>query len=597
MHSPLFGQDFAPAHDARPDPTYRRVEVNGVHIGVIQRGARVADGVQGEKRRTLVLLHGFTGSAISWGHLLDEFAAAGLYVIALDMLGHGQSDAPTDPERYSIEHCQHDITAVLQVLGVEPGEAVLLGYSLGGRVALYCAFSGFFRALILESASPGLADPALRAQRRESDQALATSIEHDGVEAFVNYWEKLPLFASQSHLAPERWFAQRAQRLANRPEGLANSLRGVGTGAQPSLHDHLPELNLPVALLVGALDTKYCTLAEQMAGRLPQAQLHVAPGAGHSVHLEQPAAFISLVREFFTTLSAGDTTAAPAYEPVILHQDKEKHMPVAWEKVCDYNDIIFEKAEGMGKITINRPEVRNAFRPQTLNELIDAFNRCREDQEIGVVIFTGQGDKAFCSGGDQRVRGEGGYVGDDGVPRLNALDLQKVIKYLPKPVIAMVAGYAIGGGHVLHLLCDLTIAADNARFGQTGPRVGSFDAGWGATYMARVVGHKKAREIWYLCRQYDAQEALDMGLVNTVVPLERLEEETVQWAREILEKSPLALRFLKSAFNADTDGLAGIQELAGNATMLYYMTEEGKEGKNAFLEKRKPDFSKFPRLP
>jgi naphthoate synthase len=272
-------------------------------------------------------------------------------------------------------------------------------------------------------------------------------------------------------------------------------------------------------------------------------------------------------------------------------------MTVAWQQVREYTDIIFEKAEGIGKITINRPEVRNAFRPQTLNELIDAFNHCREDAEIGVVILTGQGELAFCSGGDQRVRGEGGYVGDDGVPRLNALDLQKVIKYLPKPVIAMVAGYAIGGGHVLHMLCDLTIAADNARFGQTGPRVGSFDAGWGATYMARIVGHKKAREIWYLCRQYNAQEALDMGLINTVVPLERLEEETIQWAKEILEKSPIALRFLKSAFNADTDGLAGIQELAGNATMLYYMTEEGKEGKNAFLEKRKPDFSKYPRLP
>jgi naphthoate synthase len=213
------------------------------------------------------------------------------------------------------------------------------------------------------------------------------------------------------------------------------------------------------------------------------------------------------------------------------------------------------------------------------------------------VILTGQGDKAFCSGGDQRVRGEGGYVDEEGVPRLNVLEVQKLIKYLPKPVIAMVAGYAIGGGHVLHLLCDLTIAADNARFGQTGPRVGSFDAGWGATYLARVVGHKKAREIWYLCRQYDAQEALDMGLVNKVVPLAQLEEETVQWAQEILEKSPIAIRFLKAAFNVDTDGLAGLQQLAGDATMLYYMTEEGKEGKNAFLEKRKPDFSKFPRLP
>src|SRR5207302_3674443 len=270
---------------------------------------------------------------------------------------------------------------------------------------------------------------------------------------------------------------------------------------------------------------------------------------------------------------------------------------VEWEKVGDYTDIIFEKAYGMGKITINRPEVRNAFRPETLNELMDAFNRCREDQEIGVVILTGQGDQAFCSGGDQRVRGHGGYVGGDGVPRLNALDLQKVIKYLPKPVIAMVAGYAIGGGHVLHLLCDLTIAADNARFGQTGPRVGSFDAGWGATYMARVVGHKKAREIWYLCRQYNAQEALDMGLVNTVVPLEQVEEETIKWCEEILEKSPMALRFLKAAFNADSDGLAGIQQLAGDATLLYYTTEEAKEGRDSFKEKRKPDFGQFPRFP
>src|SRR6516225_8206039 len=224
-------------------------------------------------------------------------------------------------------------------------------------------------------------------------------------------------------------------------------------------------------------------------------------------------------------------------------------MQVEWEKVRDYSDIIFEKANGMGKITINRPEVRNAFRPETLTELIDAFNACREDPEIGVVILTGAGDQAFCSGGDQRVRGHGGYVGRDGVPRLNALDLQKVIKYLPKPVIAMVAGYAIGGGHVLHLLCDLTIAADNARFGQTGPRVGSFDAGFGSAYLARVVGQKKAREIWFLCRQYDARAALDMGLVNAVVPVEELEATTLSWCREMLAHSPTALRFLKMAMN------------------------------------------------
>jgi len=270
---------------------------------------------------------------------------------------------------------------------------------------------------------------------------------------------------------------------------------------------------------------------------------------------------------------------------------------VAWERRGDYSDILYEVGEGIARITINRPEVRNAFRPQTTAELIEAFYAVREDPAVGVVLLTGAGTKAFCSGGDQRVRGETGYVGNDGVPRLNVLDLQKQIRALPKPVIAVVAGYAIGGGHVLHVVCDLTIAADNAVFGQTGPKVGSFDAGYGAGYLARLVGHKKAREIWYLCRQYNAQQALDMGLINTVVPLEDLEIESVTWAREILEKSPLALRCLKAAFNADTDGLAGLQELAGDTTLLFYMSEEAQEGRNAYLEKRKPDFSKFPRLP
>jgi len=273
-------------------------------------------------------------------------------------------------------------------------------------------------------------------------------------------------------------------------------------------------------------------------------------------------------------------------------------MAVNWQKVGDYTDILYEHdGEGIAKITINRPEVRNAFRPLTVKELLDAFEKAHEDPSIGVVILTGAGDKAFCSGGDQRVRGDGGYVGDDGVPRLNVLELQRQIRLMPKPVIAMVAGYAIGGGHVLHVVCDLTIAAENAIFGQTGPKVGSFDAGYGAGYLARIVGHKKAREIWYLCRQYNAQQAMDMGLVNTVVPLEKLEEETVQWAREILEKSPMAIRFLKASLNADTDGLAGLQQFAGDATLLYYLSDEAKEGKNAFLEKRKPDFGKFPRLP
>ena len=268
-----------------------------------------------------------------------------------------------------------------------------------------------------------------------------------------------------------------------------------------------------------------------------------------------------------------------------------------WNRSGTYEDIFYDTAGGIAKITINRPEVRNAFRPKTLFELADAFNVARDDPSVGVIIFTGAGDLAFCSGGDQRIRGDDGYVGDDGIGRLNVLDLQIQMRRLPKPIIAMVAGYAIGGGHILHLVSDLTIAADNARFGQTGPKVGSFDGGYGAGLLARTIGQKKAREIWYLCDQYDAQEALDMGLVNKVVPLARLEEETVAWCRKILEKSPLALRMLKAAFNADTDGLAGIQQLAGDATLLYYMSEEAQEGRNAYVEKRKPDFSKFPKRP
>ncbi len=269
-----------------------------------------------------------------------------------------------------------------------------------------------------------------------------------------------------------------------------------------------------------------------------------------------------------------------------------------WAPIKTYTDIKFERTEdGIAKVTINRPEVRNAFRPQTVEEMKDAFEICRDDSNIGVVILTGEGRDAFCAGGDQRVRGHGGYVGTDGVPRLNVLDLQKMIRYLPKPVVAMVAGFAVGGGHVLHVVCDLTIAADNARFGQAGPRVGSFDGGLGSSYLARIVGQKKAREIWYLCRQYGAKEALEMGLVNTVVPYDKLETETLKWCREMLQMSPMALRCLKSAMNADCDGQMGLLDFAGNATLLYYLSEEAKEGKNAFVEKRKPDFRKFPRLP
>ncbi|MDD3448636.1 MAG: 1,4-dihydroxy-2-naphthoyl-CoA synthase [Gammaproteobacteria bacterium] len=270
-----------------------------------------------------------------------------------------------------------------------------------------------------------------------------------------------------------------------------------------------------------------------------------------------------------------------------------------WNTVdtLNFEDILYQQAEGIARIAINRPEVHNAFRPETVRELIDAFHHAHHDPGVGVIILTGTGDRAFCSGGDQRVRGEEGYRDGGGTQHLNVLDLQRQIRTLPKPVVAMVAGWCIGGGHVLHLVCDLTIAADNARFGQTGPRVGSFDAGYGAGLLARTVGLKKAKEIWFLCRQYDARAALDMGLVNTVVPLEELEEETLRWCRDMLALSPMALRLIKAGFNADIDGLTGIQELAGNATGLFYQTPEGQEGRNAFLEKRSPDFRRFPRRP
>jgi len=273
-----------------------------------------------------------------------------------------------------------------------------------------------------------------------------------------------------------------------------------------------------------------------------------------------------------------------------------------WVAVKEYEDITYDKADGIARIAFNRPEVRNAFRPGTIMEMIEAFENAWEDPRIGVVLLTGNGPAkdgkyAFCSGGDQRVRGEAGYVGEDGVPRLNVLKLQRIIRSMPKPVIALVPGYAIGGGHVLHVMCDLTIAADNAIFGQTGPKVGSFDGGFGSSFLAQMVGQKKAREIWYLCRQYSAEEALSMGMINAVVPIKKLEEEGVAWAQEILQKSPIAIRTLKSAFNAELDGQAGLQELAGNATMLYYMSEEGQEGRNAYLAKRKPEFNKYPWLP
>ncbi len=525
----------------------------------------------------LVLLHGFTGNTGTWEALRERLARR-WRVIVVDLPGHGRSPRPGG----GLPALANDLAGVLDRFGV--ARAHWLGYSLGGRAALHVALAHPARVdrLVLESTSAGIADPDARHARRTADAALAETLLRDGVRAFAARWIRQPLFATQSTLPPDVRQREHDVRCANRADGLAAALRAFGPGAHTPLWDRLAAIDAPVLLLAGAHDDAYRAHAEHMAARLPRARLTVVPAAGHAVHLEHPDAFAAAVEAFLLD-------AAPSQET--------RPMSITWTPIRTYDDIRYEHADGIAKITINRPEVRNAFRPRTLAELQDAFAAARDDARIGVVILTGEGPDAFCSGGDQRVRGHAGYVDDAGVPRLNVLDLQRQIRTLPKPVVAMVAGFAIGGGHVLHVVCDLTIAADNAVFGQTGPRVGSFDGGYGATYLARIIGHKRAREIWYLCRRYDAQEALAMGLVNRVVPLARLEEETVAWCRDILANSPLAIRCLKSAFNADTDGLAGLQELAGNATLLYYMSEEAQEGRNAFLEKRPPDFARFPRLP
>ena len=539
--------------------------------------------------RPLLLLHGFTGSTGSWA-LLRQALAGRVETIAIDLPGHGRSSAPDDARRYALGRLGGDLARVLDALAID--RAAVLGYSLGARAALRFALDCPDRvdALVLESGSPGITDAGEREARLDADRALADAIEREGIDAFVQRWEALPLWESQRHLSAKTRDVLRAERLANVPRGLANSLRGAGVAVEEPVVDRLRSLAVPTLVVAGALDAKFVALGETIAAAVPRGRLVVVERAGHAVHLERPDALADHVVAFLER--AGDRARTS-------HRTSGDRMSVEWKTIKAYTDIRYERLadEGIAKITINRPEVRNAFRPQTVAELIDAFDHARDDLSTGVVLLTGEGDLAFCSGGDQRVRGHGGYVGADQVPRLNILDVQKQIRYLPKPVIAVVAGYAIGGGHVLHLVCDLTVAADNARFGQTGPIVGSFDAGYGAGYLARVVGHKKAREIWYLCRQYDAQEALAMGLVNIVVPLRELEAEALRWSREILAKSPTAIRFLKAAFNADTDGLAGIQQLAGDATLLYYLTEEAKEGKNAFLEKRPPDWSKFPRFP
>ncbi len=551
----------------------------------IDVGALRLHGVDEGEGPLVLLLHGFTGCTENVSEIAARLRAGGFRTLRVDLVGHGLSDAPDDVAHYRLERCADDLSRVLASAGAAPAHVV--GYSMGGRAALGLAtwHPSQVRSLILIGASAGIADDQERASRVASDEALASEILRGGVAEFTDRWMALPLFASQKRLGEEALRRERDLRLANRPHALALSLRGMGSGAQPPLHDALARIRCPVLLVAGSEDEKFTAIARDLAARIPNARVALIESAGHAAHLEQPEAFATLARGFLDSIHNAERS--------IMYTD-----PAAdWKIVRDYEDIRLETSDGIAKITIARPEVRNAFRPKTLFELIDAFTRVREDPSLGVVLFTGEGPDAFCSGGDQRVRGDAGYVGDDGVPRLNALDLQRVIRSFPKPVIALVAGYAIGGGHVLHLICDLTIAAENARFGQTGPKVGSFDAGFGASYLARVVGQKKAREIWYLCEQYDANEALAMGLVNKVVPLSELETTGVAWARRILGHSPMAIRCLKAAFNADCDGQAGIQELAGNATLLFYMSEEAQEGRDAFLEKRSPEFGRFPWRP
>jgi naphthoate synthase len=548
------------------------------------RAVRVLDEGAGAP---VLLLHGFTGCAEG----LEGLAARlrdGLRVLRVDLVGHGGSDAPHDLEAYTMASCTADLAAVQDALAL--GACHLVGYSMGARVALAfgVAHPERVRSLALIGGRAGFADPDERRDRRAADEALADAILAHGLEAFLDRWMALPLFASQARLGSAARERERRRRLRNRPHALALSLRGMGAGAQPPLHERLGDLDRPVQLLVGREDRRFLPVARDLVGRLPRATLVTVPEAGHAAHLENPDFTGATLRRFLREIAGAPSTGPRHGGP---------RMSVDWKSIRDYEDIRFERSDGIAKITICRPEVRNAFRPRTLFELIDAFSRAREDAGIGVILFTGEGPEAFCSGGDQKVRGDAGYLDDDGIPRLNALDLQRVIRTLPKPVIALVAGYAIGGGHVLHLICDLSVAAENARFGQTGPRVGSFDAGFGAAYLARVVGQKKAREIWYLCEQYDARAALAMGLVNRVVPLEELEAEGVRMARRILQHSPTAIRCLKAAFNADCDGQAGIQELAGHATQLFYMTEEAQEGRDAFVEKREPDFARFPWRP
>lgn len=578
-------------------------------------------------RPPLILLHGFMQTGASWDAFAQHFADA-FYVVAPDLIGHGKTSVSAfDESAFTLDAYVDQVLTVVAALQARNNQnkPILYGYSMGGRIAEVAAtfYPGCFSALMLESAGLG---PETEEERLAMVDKVRVQIDKlkDGMESFVDFWEALPLFETQRALPEATRKALRAERVANNPIALALSLSGAGQYQMQNMRPALDELDLPTLFLAGGADVRY----SEMVRRLAMADLFkrdkpgvtnyaVIPEAGHNVHAEACDELVAVVKTFLEEVALypedlSDGSAAPvsatasavaAPDASALSKGRNDMSQFPWVAGKSYQEIIYETMDGIAKITINRPERRNAFTPLTAMELYDAFSVARDDSSIGVIILTGANhggrheDEAFCSGGDQKVRGNGGYVGDDNIPRLNILDVQRLIRVIPKPVICMCNGYSIGGGNILQILCDLTIAADTAKFGQTGPKVGSFDAGYGAGYLAAIVGQKKAREIWYLCRQYTAQEALEMGMVNTVVPFDDLEAETVSWCREILKHSATALRFMKASFNAATDGLAGLQQFGGDATLLYYTTEEAMEGRDAFKEKRDPDFSKFPKFP
>lgn len=502
----------------------------------------------------ILFLHGFLGNKEDFQPIIS-YLQKKFCCVSIDLPGHGLSPA--------CEDINGSILSLMDHLQLK--KCHLVGYSMGGRIAfsLTDQFPDRFESLIILSAHPGLKDENERRSRLQNDLKWAEKLEQMPMDTFLKEWYQQPIFESFLHSGKIYEEAVK-KRSEQNSKSLARILKNFSLGNTPPIETFFS----PCLLIYGEKDVKYAALYSKLNAKIDKIE-----GCGHVLHLENPLQCSKKIEHFI----------------------EENMTDIDWEPYGNYTDIKYHKCQGIAKITINRPEVHNAFRPHTVNEMSHALNDAKEDLTVGVVILTGEGGRAFCSGGDQRIRGEAGYADANGVQCLNVLDFQKQIRSCPKPVIAMVAGYAIGGGHVLHVMCDLTIAADNAVFGQVGPKVGSFDGGYGASFLARSIGQKKAREIWFLCRRYNAQEALQMGLVNCVVPYEDLEATTIEWCREILQHSPLALRCLKSALNADCDGQAGLQELAGNATMLYYMTEEAQEGHRAFLEKRTPDFSRFPK--